>query len=197
MTTPNQVLIEKANVTTRLVTDRITYTVESATMADVDAGLVWYDDLGAELLGLAQLTSYPREAVVAAFAHLSPRISFTGCKVATLAMFGGEPRPAGVMLAPWNRARQAMDAPDPLATLKGPKVRAFARNILGDTQAVTIDIWALRVALGDDFDPGLITRKGVYDALARCYRLAALRVGLTPRETQAITWVVARNGRAQ
>jgi hypothetical protein len=97
------------------------------------------------------------------------------------------------------RAKVAAAAADPLATLKGPKVSAFAANILGDTDRVTVDVWALRVALGGDseIDPeSAISKAGVYDAIAHCYRLAARRVGVDPAVMQAVTWIVARNGRA-
>jgi hypothetical protein len=37
---------------------------------------------------------------------------------------------------------------DPDAVLSGPKVRAFFANIMGDVDAVTIDVWAARAAEG-------------------------------------------------
>jgi hypothetical protein len=41
----------------------------------------------------------------------------------------------------------------------------------------------------------MFARVGSYDALAHCYRLAAKRVGVSPAQIQAVTWVVVR-GRA-
>jgi hypothetical protein len=62
---------------------------------------------------------------------------------------------------------------------------------------VTVDVWAVRVALGTRPDAEqCLTRVGVYDALEHCYRLAAQRAGVDPTTMQATTWIVARNGRA-
>ena len=102
--------------------------------------------------------------------------SLTGAQVAIAAYFAGE---------------------DPLITLKGPKIKNIARNLCGDTEAVTIDIWAGRVALPDH--PELekaMGRAGVYDGLAEAYRIASSRVGVSPSTIQATTWIVARNGRS-
>lgn len=79
----------------------------------------------------------------------------------------------------------------PLAVLRGPKCTAFYRNLTGDPDAVTIDVWAAR-AVGLARAP---ESPAAYERVAEHYREAARRVGETPRDLQAIVWVALR-GRA-
>jgi hypothetical protein len=81
-----------------------------------------------------------------------------------------------------------------LSVLNGPKVRAFYANIMGDTDAVTVDVWAARVATGltgKAAERAIGTAKRYAD-VADAYRHAARILGVTPREVQAATWVAAR-----
>ena len=77
---------------------------------------------------------------------------------------------------------------------KSGKTPAFAANIAGDESAVTVDVWACRVA---GIEERVLNRAGVYNAIAQCYTNVALANGVTPARCQAITWIVQRNGRAQ
>ena len=91
----------------------------------------------------------------------------------------------------------------PLDVLRGPKVRAFYANIVGDPDAVTVDVWAVRAARGDRptvpdgrgrlryADDGTVTA-AEYAAYADVYRRAARACGVTPRECQAAVWVAVR-----
>jgi hypothetical protein len=75
----------------------------------------------------------------------------------------------------------------PLDVLSGPKVRAFYRNLMGDLEHVTVDVWAMRAA---GFRGSLRARE--YDAVASAYREAARILKLRPAELQAIVWVAIR-----
>lgn len=78
----------------------------------------------------------------------------------------------------------------------GPKVRSFWANLAGDSNAVTVDIWALRAALASDDvtddDYGKLASAGRYEACAEAYRRVARRFGEAPSTTQAIVWIVER-----
>jgi hypothetical protein len=52
------------------------------------------------------------------------------------------------------------------------------------------------VAFNGQLEDKVLTRAGVYQAVAQAYRTAAQRVGVTPSTMQATTWIVARNGKA-
>jgi thermostable 8-oxoguanine DNA glycosylase len=73
--------------------------------------------------------------------------------------------------------------------LKGQKTNAFARNIAGDTNAVTIDVWMIRAA---GFDAAKGVNKSEYNLLADCVRDVAAAFGLSPAVMQALIWIVAR-----
>lgn len=71
--------------------------------------------------------------------------------------------------------------------LSGPKVSAFAANLTGDFQAVTIDVWVMRYyGLS-----GSITGKR-YAELADRIRYEARKYGYQPAEYQAIIWTIVR-----
>lgn len=78
-----------------------------------------------------------------------------------------------------------------LAILNGPKTQRFFLNITGDTNAVTIDIWAQRIATG--IESNKPPKKGAhYDNLELGYQLAAGVLGVAPRDVQAAVWVSVR-----
>jgi hypothetical protein len=179
------------------VVDHILQVWGRATPSDVEAGARWYVDGGLLVAELAASHGLSAECVAAVVAHLSPRTHWALCVAHAVTLLNGGDRPAGCMSASWERAVAAFKSSDPLGTLRGPKVRRFALNLLGDREAVTVDVWAARVALGADADTALLLgRRGVYEALEHAFRVAAARVGVDPATMQATTWVVIRNGRA-
>lgn len=181
---------------TRSVSDRIYATWERATPSDIERGARWYGSGEALIDELAALHGLSREHVAAVVAHLSPRTTWlrntTGAR--SLLATGEAPGCLGANVA---RAVTALESADPLATLNGPKTARFALNLLGDRTAVTVDVWAVRVALGgrDDAEQ-ILSRVGMYGAIEYAYQLAARRAGVDPTTMQATTWIVARNGRA-
>jgi hypothetical protein len=181
---------------TRSVSSRIYATWSQATAADIERGARWYGSGEALVDELGALHGLSREAVAAVIAHLSPRTTWlrntTGAR--SLLATGEAP---GCLSANVSRALTALESDTPLATLNGPKTARFALNLLGDRTAVTVDVWAVRVALGgrEDAEQAL-SRVGVYGAIEYAYQLAARRAGVDPTTMQATTWIVARNGRA-
>lgn len=178
--------------------NRMHVTLRRAYLATTDeqraAGLDWYPNAleFAEQVALAGALPVPN--VVAAIAHLSPRVRWERNKAMLLELVvtGDTSGLRGNI----ERAREALRSSDPLGTLKGRKVQAFARNILGEGEPVTVDRWAARLA-----DPSLdVTRHGLsrmqYEQIERAYQQAARIHNLTPAQLQAILWVAAR-GKAE
>lgn len=188
-------LRRSADTTQRSTVARILRYWDRATEAQREAGAQWYPLRNGEACQLAGDHGTTVETVAAVMAHLSPRTTWARNLAGAQAMVAGLPY-GGLIPDNVTRARHAMSHPTPLSTLNGPKVRAFAANILLDDEAVTVDVWGMRIALGRDTEEKVLARKGVYDAIAHCYRLAARRVGVSPSTMQAATWIVARNGRA-
>jgi len=90
------------------------------------------------------------------------------------------------------------------AALRGPKVVAFFSAIVGSSDDGAMDVWATRAARVapaevSDLDPADPRREGVpgsqreYDGLAASYRRAAAAVNVTPRQFQAVVWLVIRD----
>lgn len=192
---PNSVLMNVAGTTTRATVDRIVRTYAAADDAAREAGRGWYGDGESIVDSLAERTGYSRETVAAVVAHLSPRTTW-GRNVYGATMLLTEGTAPTCIGANVDRARRAMSSADPLSTLHGPKTRRFAANLLGRRDVVTVDVWAMRVAMGDRARESALKRAGVYDALERAYQLAGARLGVDPVTVQATTWIVARNGRA-
>jgi hypothetical protein len=181
---------------TRSVVRRIIETWERARPADIEAGARWYADGERFIDTMAAQTGYSREAVAAVVSHLSPRTDWQrNLDGARALLTGGDT--AGLLSDNVRRARLALDSDHPLNTFNGPKTARFVRNLLGDREAVTVDVWAARVALGDREDAtAILARVGMYAAIEHAYRTAARRLGVDPTTVQATTWVVARGGRA-
>jgi hypothetical protein len=72
--------------------------------------------------------------------------------------------------------------------LKGLKTNAFARAIAGDENAITIDVWMCKAAGLDTNAPN----KTQYKELSEAVQTVSTQVGLTPRVTQALIWIIYR-----
>ncbi len=72
--------------------------------------------------------------------------------------------------------------------LSGDKVRAFAENLKGNYNAVTIDVWMLRFFK----HPTKKATSKQYKKLAARIRRQAKKHGITPAAMQAICWTYAR-----
>jgi len=175
---------------------RIIATFGRARPADIEAGARWYVDALAFVDEQARMHGKTREQVAAVIAHLSPRQRWDRTLKGTEILLATGEAP-GHLGRNVTNAQRALRSADPLSTLTGRKTSRFARNLLGDRQVVTVDVWAGRVALGRRADlPLILARVGAYEAIEHSYRVAAQRLGVAPATAQATTWVVARNGRA-
>lgn len=177
---------------------RILRTFDAATPAQIESGARWYDEAGDLASSLAHLAG-SREHAAAVISHLSPRTAWSRNVFAATALLTGgtrEAREYGAMSSNIERAEASLGFVDPVESFgrDALKTRSFYLNIVGDREAVTVDVWALRVAgIEDD---RTVKRVGAYDAMAHAYRLAAGRRGVDPATMQAVTWIVARNGRS-
>lgn len=203
----NVVLQRVAGISFRRACLNVESVWRRCTPADIESGSRWYG--GAEIIvqGIAAASGDTNETVAAVVAQLSPRTTWDRNVMGawTLCLTGAQA--SGIMTANYGRAVSTLDAgragQDPIATIKGPKTNSFARNILGDRTAVTVDAWACRIALDPDWRRGdsgdverMLGRAGTYDAVANAYRVVAARLGIDATTLQASTWIRARNGRA-
>ena len=181
-------------VTHATLVRRILATFDRASKSDVESGARWYDDATALAIALSAHVDGSLERAAAVVAALSPRTSWARNVAGATALLTVGPTAARRLGCIGRNVETAQRAKrDGFAAINGLKTSAFARNIAGDREAVTVDVWAMRVV---GLDENLLSRVGAYDAVAHAYRLAARRRGVDPATMQATTWVVARNGRA-
>ena len=76
--------------------------------------------------------------------------------------------------------------------LNGKKTNSFARNIAGDENAITIDIWMMRSAGLTKDSPN----KTDYSQLSEAIEKISQETAMTPRTIQALIWVVYRGSAA-
>lgn len=175
----------------RHMRDRLVRVYEDATGSIRDAGRVWYPNAEGVIANLAAEFQLGRPTVAAVVAVLSPRQRWRKNVEAARAILDGEPWRVGRVLdANVDKALALAAGAAPLDIVSGDKVTAFWANLNGSREAVTVDVWAQRAALGymHRWQP----KHGRYARLARAYRAGAAIVGETPREFQSIVWQAIR-----
>lgn len=174
-------------------TDNIRAAWNASTAADLAEGLDWYKRARGEGRKLGR-TLHQGVGVIAA---LSPMQAWdTNIVLANklaAAHDAGEPMPTHGYGFKRNTAKAwaILEGARPLDVLGGDKVRSFYRNMLGCEHSVTVDRWAVRIALGDPRDEGKVP-SGEYDAMAQAFRDVAAELGITAQQLQAATWVWIR-----
>lgn len=175
----------------------------------VNEGRHWYPTVGDNAYVLAHETGFTVETVAAVIAAFSPQTRWVDNMNDAANLLHGRPNRLGVMGTNYDRAYRVLNSLDPVDALRwgsktgkpgGPKMFAFANNILGSNAEVTIDVWAIRAATGlvwrngDDTDQAakVINWTGAYDKIANAYRLAAKWLGVAVTAVQATVWIAVR-----
>ena len=177
---------------------------ENATKEELAEGIAWYDEAQVLAANIAAGTDYTTSQIAAVIAVISPRLAWSKNTVYPAFIVDYHARGfraveewrAGDkgMSVTHQRRRAAvaiLDGDDPFKHL-GIKTGNFFLNIMGDPDAVTVDSWATKVALGNPYveeNPGDAAYRKISDA----YQDAAKRAGLSARAMQAATWVHYRN----
>ena len=159
-----------------------------------NSGMNWYADANATARAMADEFDVAEEIAAYVIAATSPRTFWSFNVKHARAILAYEDAPSGALGT--NHARGMAIRDYGIGHIgNGPKVNAFARNIAGDWNEVTIDMWAFRAACGDLAIEKFLARKGAYETVAEAYRIAAKKFGIAPAQMQAIVWVAIR-GRA-
>jgi hypothetical protein len=170
-----------------------------ATEAQRHAGRQWYPLARHVVDSIAVATESDPERVCMALAALSPRNPWKWNVADTysfaVARSEGRTMPRATtfkrnQLRAWKALD--LDSTDDPWTGVAPKVRAFVKAIMGDSEAVVVDTWAYRVARGVAPKRSGSFAEREYAPLAAAYKAAAQLVGESPRAIQAITWLVAQ-----
>lgn len=159
---------------------------EHASEEDREAGAHWYDSARAVVRNLAERYNVSRSCVAGIVAATSPRIHWSrNIAVAESILTNGTA--TGVFKASLRKAQRILSGEKPLKALKGPKVRAFYRALMGDNSAAVVDVWIAK-AVGWTKD----LKQKAYERIEAALREAASKVGVAVAKFQAAVWVAIR-----
>lgn len=186
---------------------RVLQAYENASSEDKFHGMVWYDDA---LLACEDLTAdipYGVEQIAGVMATVSPGMVWDENETAPKRIidlhWNGIPTGewTGFSTYPHNLEKAERILDEDLSAIKGDKVTNFYRAIMGDTQAVTVDRWMVRIVMDDPRygtagggtkDKATMSSSKTYYAIAEAITESARLIGINPRELQAITWTYYR-----
>lgn len=175
-------------------------TYELATPEQTARGLAWYESMNRWTHTVARLYNFTPEQTAGVIAILSPRNYLTRnlqdtIKVLTCIRRGWNPGTISLHSTNSNKYKAFQFARGELQTVPGIKVSSFYDNILHPhtSARVTVDVWAIRVYLGDYTCPVKPITPRLYRAIESEYIESARVLEISPVELQAITWVTARD----
>jgi hypothetical protein len=162
-----------------------------ATPADIREGLAWYPTAVAGCLVWSKAFELPAETIACMIAAVSPRCDWTSNLRIVFELLSGQSIVThGALPLNVRKARAIHQAKavtvDNYYKL-APKVRAFAKNLQGQSWHVTIDRHAAQCAMNDATFTGGVT-PAAYLVFADCYREVAYTLGYRPCDFQAILW---------
>jgi hypothetical protein len=148
-------------------------------------GFKWYDDANAELRLIALQHDSFIEIAAAICAALSPKLRWSANLLYTDWVFQGLTIPH--LKTPVNKALAILESGN-VDLITAPKTSAFYRNLIGDLNRVTIDVWMYRAAGLNDDD----VKPWHYRELELAVKRLANHYKVEPARIQAIIWIVIR-----
>lgn len=159
---------------------------------DIRDGRAWYAEANATATAWANASGRSVANVATLIAVLSPQCDWDRNLAAAFALLNGETPGAGPLPSSVVKAQRVLDEgiEDTRVVMPtGNKVAAFARNIAGDTDAVTVDTHMTEAAFCSP-DRRPFPKDAAYRVLADAIRLAADECAEEPAVFQAIVWHV-------
>jgi len=169
--------------------------IDRATPAQYESALSWYADAREIAVTIADALEVSVQAGAGILSALSPRCPWSrNVALALDYAHGREVRTLGAHIAKCDEiVAHDRAGRDPLSVFgeTSPKTGPFARNIAGDLESVTVDVWALRAAgVHDRAAPTTVQGREIRAAYTRVAR----ERGLSPAVGQALAWIVERGG---
>lgn len=152
-------------------------------------GRSWYPETNRRLREVAIRTGSTPAQAAAVFSIVSPAVQLVTALNWTEEILRGERMGGRYPNKQGARIEAALACRYPVTKITGPKVNAFYRAIMGDTNALVLDRWA---AFAAGHERGRDIPRAVWRELESAYRAAAAACGETVRAFQAIVWIVAR-----
>lgn len=164
------------------------YRAAGETTAQLEGG-AWYRESRRQARRIARAAGVTMAQAAGVLAAISPRMRWSANVDLAERICAGE-QVVGVFGANLAKAHRIMAGERPLDVLGGDKVRAFYRAIMGDGDAVVIDVWMLRAV---EWTKKTLTPRE-YERVADSLREAAEAAGVDPADFQAIIWCQVRGG---
>jgi len=168
----------------------------SATEEQKEQGHAWYETARETAKEFARIYNVSYRCAAGVIAVLSPRQRWETNKadaqaVLRAASSGSRVKPkVSAYGANLNKAWRIANGEQPAKVLGGPKVNAFYRNICGDYNGVTVDVWAARVA--EPYNRRFAGKDKDYQVIATAYATVADHLNIFPAFLQAICWIAVR-----
>lgn len=173
-----------------------------ATEDDVREGMSWYTNAWSECEYISYLyPAYTPLQVAGVMAVVSPGMVWeenesAPARICELHANGVPPSFwTGFSTYPNNLVKASRILDGDLGAVTGRKVVNFFGNIGGVTDCVTVDRWAIRVALSNPYLSGdmiVPSSQKSYNMLADAYVAAAGLEAINPCDMQAVTWLTLR-----
>jgi hypothetical protein len=174
------------------VKDRALEIYRDATPEQVIAGKSWYSNANAACwtLALASYYRYTPEQCARIIASLSPRVKWDkNLELAYMVVTGTDPDDLPCLGNSRKATKRVMATQTPGSGMRGQKCERFYQAINGDEEAVTVDVWTFQALGGEKDAPTAKEYKACVSGIVR----AAIQIGtISPRDLQAVIWVVAR-----
>ena len=175
---------------------------EQATSAERQQGERWYSEAHNIMREWSKAYNVSAACAACVTAAISPQCDWSrNLIIADDILAGRNPSVGGALHLNIDKARALQDTignvrlgSDDIGAVMhgafahGPKVNAFARNLAGDTHAVTIDAHAAQAALGATAVS--VVRENQYSAYVEAYRSLAADLEIAPCILQATIWLV-------
>ena len=168
--------------------------MRKATDTDACIAKQWYAETATYLRLMAHRVGLPPDNVILAAALLSPRTRWDVVLMNLEAWLQDFTAPMPGFNTNKTAARWAVIQGLNVLPYTGRKVRSFAMALLGDHDAVVLDVWMLKAAFGRADMP---LSKGLYNELAEEIRYLSKTTNgaWSPRDLQAlIWWAIRRRG---
>lgn len=174
---------------------RILDAYDRASATDMAEGERWYESARMTAKALSAGTNISTEHAAGVIAALSPRVQWGVNVRAAADIISAAGRTSQYPFVAGYRtnvekAWRIANGEHPNDVLGGPKVTNFYANIVGDENAVTVDVWSARTAEGKLNKNAPQGRR--YLSIADSFRLAARARDVSPMVMQATTWVYIR-----
>jgi len=155
-----------------------------ATMEQTMQAATWYSEAQAYAVQLATRHDTYLDIAAGVIAAFSPRTKWAQNVLNAELFLSGEEVPT---LGNNVKMAQAVMGSG-IDALKGRKTNSFAKNIAGNMNVVTIDVWMIRAAGYNRLD----ANKSMYDMMENVIQELSFIYGVTPAQLQALIWIVVR-----